>query len=266
MTNEETKQYLIALAEKYECRDFIIGDPSWYMHQVSGERNQETMALIASCLSYGSRKQFMPKIAIMAEHSGGDIYQWVKDCAYRDLISDNDHCYYRLYTNRMMLDLLDALREMIVSHGSIGAFVAGKGDASLACKGAFVADKVDAYSAIDAICRYFMSHGSQGIIPKDTSSACKRICMFLRWMVRDNSPVDLGLWSQIIDKRTLIMPLDTHVIQQARRLMLINSTTASMSTARRLTKTMLEVFPNDPLKGDFALFGYGVNAEREISL
>ena len=87
--------------------------------------------------------------------------------------------------------------------------------------------------------------------------------MFLRWMVRDNSPVDLGLWSGLIDKRSLIMPLDTHVLTEASRLGLLSirasAPSATMSAARRLTATLATVFPDDPLKGDFALFGYGVN-------
>ena len=80
----------------------------------------------------------------------------------------------------------------------------------------------------------------------------------LRWMVRDCSPVDLGLWGDFIDKRTLIMPLDTHVLQQSVKLGLLSCGTASMSAARRLTEALSEVFPDDPLRGDFALFGYGV--------
>ena len=76
-----------------------------------------------------------------------------------------------------------------------------------------------------------------------------------------NSHVDLGLWADIIDRRTLIMPLDTHVVQEALRLGLLKSRTASMATARRLTDAMLEVFPDDPLRGDFALFGLGVDEE-----
>ena len=81
----------------------------------------------------------------------------------------------------------------------------------------------------------------------------------MRWMVRGGSPVDLGVWEDIIDRRTLIMPMDTHVVQQSVRLGLLKSSSASMSSALRLTSAMSEVFPDDPLKGDFALFGYGVN-------
>ena len=94
------------------------------------------------------------------------------------------------------------------------------------------------------------------------SYTCKRVCMFLRWMVRSGSPVDLGLWADIIDRRTLIMPLDTHVVQEATRLWLLASRTASMSTAKKLTAAMLEVFPDDPLRADFALFGLGVDENR----
>ena len=83
--------------------------------------------------------------------------------------------------------------------------------------------------------------------------------MFLRWMVRDNSPVDLGIWKGIIDKRTLIIPLDTHVVQEAIKMGLLNTKSTSMSTAVRLTEKMKEIFPDDPLKGDFALFGLGVD-------
>ena len=83
--------------------------------------------------------------------------------------------------------------------------------------------------------------------------------MFLRWMVRDSSPVDLGLWADFIDKRSLIVPLDTHVLTEASALGLIHSRNASMSSALRLTSTLATIFPDDPLKGDFALFGYGVN-------
>ena len=118
----------------------------------------------------------------------------------------------------------------------------------------------DAMSAIETICQWFADTDTNHIVPKDTQSPCKRICLFLRWMVRRNSPVDLGLWADFIDSRTLIMPLDTHVLQQSVRLGLLSGKTATMSTAKKLTDKLSEFFPDDPLKGDFALFGYGVNS------
>lgn len=86
--------------------------------------------------------------------------------------------------------------------------------------------------------------------------------MFLRWMVRNDSCVDIGLWSGFISKETLVIPLDTHVLSQAKKLGLINSKVASMSAAVKLTEKMKRVFPADPLKADFALFGNGVTDSR----
>lgn len=83
--------------------------------------------------------------------------------------------------------------------------------------------------------------------------------MFLRWMVRTDSPVDLGIWADIISRQTLIIPMDTHVVQEAIRLGLLTSKTTSMNNAIRLSKSLAEIFPDDPVRGDFALFGLGVD-------
>ncbi len=82
--------------------------------------------------------------------------------------------------------------------------------------------------------------------------------MFLRWMCRHGSPVDFGLWT-ICDPRNLIIPLDTHVHKQALRLGLVKRRTPDLQTAIEITDRFAEIFPDDPTKGDFALFGYGVN-------
>ena len=243
---DDLKYLLIEYAKRYETTDFLATDPSWFMHQVDGNRNRETLAFIASCLSYGSRKQFFPKIQYMLDCSHGEVYDWVYYGRFdKDIPDDTKRCYYRLYTFHTMNTFFHALKDMLTEHGTIGEYVRRNAN--------------DGYSAIVAICTYFSGKGIEVIIPKDTKSACKRVCMFLRWMVRDGSPVDLGLWSGYLDKRTLIMPMDTHVIQEANKLGLLKGKGASMAAARKLTARMAEIFPNDPLKGDFALFGYGVN-------
>lgn len=244
---DTTAEKLIAYAELYENEAFLKDDPSLFMHKVEGSSNQEVMAFIASCLSYGSRKQFFPKIYYVLDKSGGNVYDWVKGGKFETDIPDNDACYYRLYTNHTMNAFLHALQSMLHEYETIGNFV--KGNAH------------DGFSAVSAFTSYFSAKGIETIIPKDTSSACKRICMFLRWMVRNESPVDLGLWSGFIDKRTLIIPLDTHVLQEACALGLLNGKSASMAVARKLTQRLSLIFPDDPLKGDFALFGYGVNKQ-----
>lgn len=247
------RRKLLSLANKYEVPDFLNGDPSWFMHQVIGERNQETIAFIASCLSYGSRNVFMPRIQYLLDCSRNEPYEWIKSGKYKLDIPNNDTCYYRLYTNAMMYGLFNALQTMYEVYGDMKNFIrchTGHNDDNY---------QLEAIEAVEAICHYFQEQEAVRIVPKNASSSCKRVCMFLRWMVRTDSPVDLGIWSDLISLRSLIMPLDTHVIQQSLQLGLITSKTTSMSVARKLTDKLLEIFPDDPLKADFALFGYGVN-------
>ena len=279
MSNLE--EQLRALACKYEKKEFLDGDPSWFMHQVEGDANKELLAFVASALSYGSRAQFLPKIRYVLECSGGDIADWLLRGDYQRAFPDDDSCYYRLYSNRMMRTFLDALALMVRQYGSMKAFVMSLDEGGgmrdegggmrdegggmrdeggeMRDEGGEMRDSITCLDAIVSLTSWFAAHGSSGVVPKNAQSSCKRLCMFLRWMVRDGSPVDLGLWSDIIDRRTLIMPMDTHVVQEANRLGLIHSKSTTMAAAIKLTDRLREIFPDDPLKGDFALFGYGVD-------
>ncbi len=248
--NNDVKNKLLEYANRYETADFIVGDPSWFMHQVEGDTNREATAFVASALSYGSRAQFMPKIQQLLDWADGDMDRWVRSGHFAERLRENDdNCFYRLYNCRTMNAFLRAYSGLLDQFGTLGRYVENSASTG--------------HEAVQVITDWFAGHGGGCVVPHDASSACKRVCMFLRWMVRDNSPVDLGLWSRFIDRRSLIMPLDTHVLQQSCRLGLLNSKTASMGAARKLTAALAEVFPDDPLRGDFALFGYGVNSQSD---
>lgn len=92
---------------------------------------------------------------------------------------------------------------------------------------------------------------------EDKKAANKKINMMRRWMVRDDGKVDLGLWKNT-DKRTLVLPLDVHVYNQATELGLTQRKQKDIVTAQEITDVFREIFPDDPCLGDFALFGYGV--------
>jgi len=251
MVDAATRRMLRQYAERYETDAFLVGDPSWFMHQVIGGVNSEATAFVASCLSFGSRGQFMPKIQALLDCAEGNIDVWIRNGGFeRTLPCGCRDCFYRFFTCGHMHDFLADYRRLLDEHGSLGVYVRKVANG-------------DGFEAVKAICRRFGARGEVPVVPQNVQSACKRVCMFLRWMVRDSSPVDLGLWADFIDRRTLVMPLDTHVVHQAMRLGLLSSAAASMSAARRLTASLAEVFPDDPLRGDFALFGYGVNNKRK---
>ena len=246
------RHLLVGLANRYETIEFIQGDPSWFMHQVADPLDQETMAFLAMCLSYGSRKQFMPKIDQLMRLAGERPYRWIAGGGYADSIVSSDPCYYRLYTYADIHRLLTALHDLFCEYGSLGAF------ASEAVR-QDMSGVSDVESVLVALATFFRRHGIKGLVPSPYTSACKRPCMFLRWMVRDGSPVDLGLWSGFIDKANLYVPLDTHVLQTANQLEIARVKSAGWKAVVDLTRQLGEAFPGDPARGDFALYGYDID-------
>lgn len=97
----------------------------------------------------------------------------------------------------------------------------------------------------------------------DAKAPNKKINMMRRWMVRDDGKVDLGLWKNT-DKAMLVIPLDTHVYTQATELALTSRKQKDLATALEITAAFEDLFPGDPCKGDFALFGYGVTGGKKI--
>ena len=98
--------------------------------------------------------------------------------------------------------------------------------------------------------------------PKNKKSACKRLCLLLRWMVRDDGIVDMGLWK--LDKSKLIIPLDTHVHKTALKYGITKRKQADMKTAIEITNYFKENFPDDPAIGDFALYGLGLKETEKM--
>ena len=234
------------LADEYETANFLANDPSRFMHEVDGDANREATAFVAASLSFGRRDHFMGKVRWLLDCAENDMERFIRSGAFERFLRPGDsRPFYRFFTCSAMNAFLRRYKALLECKGSLGSHVkaAAGGDAG---------------EAIKAICAWFGRDGG-GVVPKDASSACKRVAMFLRWMVRGDSPVDLGLWRGFISPATLVMPLDTHVMQEAARLGLCGGKCSSMAAARRLTAKLAAIFPGDPCRADFALFGLGVS-------
>ena len=237
------KELLRRFAEKYE-RTFPSPDPSEFLKAAEGPNNQEATAFVVASLSFGSIEQFMPKIEGLIALAKGNMDGWIRCGAFkRKIRADASRCFYRFVTYANLHAFLRAYQRIMREHGTLGEYVRGNGDGS-------------GLGAVKAICAAFADSNVGYLVPANASSACKRVCLFLRWMVRD-PPVDLGLWKDFVRRESLIMPLDAHVLAEARKLKLLAKESTTMATARKLTAIMSKVFPGDPLRGDFALFGHG---------
>ena len=285
---EELAAKLRTLADKYEVASFCDEDPSQFLRWYNPAAGRGTIAdveaasFIAAMLAFGNRKQFIPKIREIlqtSDRSLGNLSKWLCAGAYKKEFPSGEKKFYRFYSYDDMQIFFGELAGILEKSGSLGEYFRAMGLRSIAAR------RLAKNSPLD--CFYPASQGrslgseqrsasagegfpllyeivsssfpKSAIVPKGRSSANKRVHMYLRWMVRQNSPVDLGLW-QWANPAELLIPLDVHVMQEAAKLGLIPETaSASRKTAELLTSALNEVFPGDPCRGDFALFGLGVD-------
>lgn len=245
---------LKSLAEKYETSAFLEKDPSQFMHRFTNPIEQELVAFIAASLSFGRREQILSHIQLILDECKNHVLEWTINGYYNDFFTQGDKSFYRMFTHNQLKTFFNQLSLFIKSHGSLGKYFRSLYEKQSACNPDIYLHQV--------ICSCFPNECS--LIPHTAATSAKRVNMFLRWMVRDNSPVDLGLWNWY-KKSRLLMPLDTHVMQEATSLEILEPSangkpkSASLKTAVELTKKMSVVFPDDPVKADFALFGLGVD-------
>ena len=251
------KKLLVSLADKYEVTSFCDQDPSQFLcwYKKSGTTADiETASFLAAMLAFGSRTQFIPKIKEIlqtSDKSSGSITAWLKSGAYKKDFPKGAKKFYRFYSYDDIQIFFDELAAILTTSKSLGQYFKSRWHEASA--------KEPAPHLSDIISQSFPR---SRLVPKGRSSANKRIHMFLRWMVRQNSPVDLGLWTWY-PQADLLIPLDLHVMQEAEKLGLLPpKASASRKTAIELTKKMEEVFPGDPCRADYALFGLGVDTDN----
>lgn len=240
--SQEIKYLLIRLADQYETKDFIKDDPIRFPHEVAkrggSKRDIEISAILSSWLAYGNRKQFCSALQVLHELMDHKPYEYLNSHSWR-IFKDHHDTMYRFYTYHDFYTLMERL-EILYSHDAFS-----------------FKDRLSTNNPLSYLIDCF--HDIKGF-PKDDISACKRMNMLLRWMARKDSPVDLGLWN--IKPSNLIIPVDTHVHRMALDLGLTKRKQADMKTALEITDAMREIWLDDPTKGDFALFGFGINHKR----
>ena len=231
-----------------------MGDPSAFMHRFSEQRDIEIVALVAAVLAFGRRDAILSHIELVLMAIGDDSpTEWILKGNYRTAFPDSGKSFYRIFSFRNMRCFFDGLQTILKNHQSLGQYLEKdyRNGESRQYPGRLAAVLANHFSAE---CSPLISQGK--------NSASKRLNLFLRWMVRTNSPVDLGLWPWY-PPTELLMPLDAHVMQTAIQFKLLPASVhPDLKTAIRLTEIMKTIFPTDPLKGDFALFGYGVDSSE----
>ncbi len=265
------KKLLVSLAQRYNTPEFILTDPVQFPHRYTDKRDIEISAFVTAWISWGNRKQIIKT----AEYIDTQIF---KSHPFEYLMSfewcryhDDNRCFYRTVRYSDFFLLMERMHTIYTHHPDLEAAVTepsplltsplGEGQSpipSLPPRGELVGGcgldgGLPLSHSLSSLFR-----GIAGIADATKGSPCKRLWFFLRWMVRRDGIVDLGVW-RTIDPADLIIPLDTHVYNVARAMGLTARRTPDIRTAREITDRLREVFPSDPVLGDFALFGYGID-------
>ena len=251
------KTILETLYARYNRPQLVGTDPLHFVYQYHRRADREIVGLLAAELAYGRVGHIRKSLTGLFDRMGDSPFAFVRNFDERKAARLRDF-KHRFTTGDDISDLLMLLKTVLSRYGGIERFFVrgyNPGDSNIT-------------SALSKFCdtllnTYAKTHdgrvprGLSYLLPRTAAgSACKRLNLFLRWMVR-NDRVDTGLW-KAIDKAKLIVPVDVHMGRLCRMLGLYNRKTVSWSAAVRITESFAKIQPTDPVKYDFALSRIGI--------
>jgi uncharacterized protein (TIGR02757 family) len=257
------KLFLDSKVAQYNQPDFIKNDPVSIPHLFTKKQDIEIMGFWAATLAWGQRVTIINKCKELIELMDGAPYDFIINHHETDL-KKLLHFKHRTFNDIDTLYFIAFFRYHYENHDSLeSAFIPNK-TVILSDSEESVNLQLPVETALNHFRSYFFSlpdfphRTKKHVSSPSQKSTCKRLNMFLRWMVRkDDCGVDFGIWNQL-KPADLIMPCDLHVDRVARKLNLITRKQTDWQTAVELTQRLREFDPTDPVKYDFALFGLGI--------
>lgn len=260
-TSAALKDLLDAAALRYNRPDFIAADPISIPHRFSKPQDREIMAFWTATLAWGQRKTIIQSANRLAELMDNSPHDFMLNHVELDR-AKFESFKHRTFQATDTLCFLEFFQNFYRKNSSLETAFARHlrpNDQTVenALRG-FHHDFFDDPCAPERT-RKHVATPARG-------STCKRLNMFLRWMVRnDDAGVDFGMW-QKISPTQLLIPLDVHVERVARRLGLLQRKQTDWQTVLELTENLRAFNPADPVKYDFALFGMGVLESGHIKM
>jgi len=250
------RERLDELYRLYNRREFVYPDPLQFLYGYSELHDREVIGFIASSLAYGRVNQILKSVSTVLERMNHSPFSFLENASLkqlRDTFSDFKH---RFTTGDELASMLWGAKLMIEQYGSLyECFLADLKD-----------DQDTVLPALSAFVKKLI-----GVIPVDQNSllaspdkgsACKRLNLFLRWMVRQDC-VDPGGWSKVPLSK-LIIPLDTHMHKICLLLNFTRRKQADMRTAMDITHAFRKMVPEDPVRYDFALTRLGIRNDTDM--
>jgi uncharacterized protein (TIGR02757 family) len=252
------KKRLDELYAVYNQQTHVHPDPIEYLYDYTNPMDREIVGLIAASLAYGRVMQILKSVSHVLCIMGPSPAVYLKNASPKALRREFADFVHRFATGENLMALLLGIKQVIKAHGSLyECFLNGfrKRDGSvLSALTQFVRNLTE-----------FKSLTAGHLVPlPEKGSACKRLNLFMRWMVRKDA-VDPGGWDEIPESK-LIIPLDVHMYRAGLLLGFTKRKQADMRTALEVTAGFKEIVPQDPVRYDFAITRLGMRNAQDLDL
>lgn len=251
VVDTDIRRLLDESARRINSPEFIAADPVQFPRRFSSLQDIEIVSLLSATIAWGNRKMICNNCEKMLRLMDWQPHAYVIDQGYEELPDGNIH---RTFFAADMRHYLRGLHSIYTRHGSLLEFARAEG---------VHLSEAPAWKLVEAmnreLCEANNGHADSRCLPQNlATTALKRINMALRWLVRDDGIVDLGVWRPLLSPAQLFIPLDVHVGNTARSLGLLNRRANDRRSVEELTAVLRTLRPDDPVIYDYALFGLGV--------
>ena len=253
MNNNELKLFLNKKSDQYNQPFFIAADPISIPHKFIQQQDIEIAGFFAAILAWGNRKSVLNSCNTLMQLMDNQPYQFCLHHSKKELQA-LEQFKHRTFNATDLLYCIAFFKQHFTKYPSLEiAFTQWMNKKDETVENGLIGFHHYFFSLQD-----FPERTRKHIASPQKKSACKRLNMYLRWMVRSNeTSVDFGLWKQIKSSQ-LIIPIDVHVSRVAKKLGILTRTQKDWQAATELTTYLKKLDSKDPVKYDFALFGLGV--------
>jgi len=248
----ELKPLLDEINDWVEQPDYIPHDPVQFMHAFDEKKDREIAGFLAATMAWGRRDIVVSKVNQLLKRMDYQPYDFVMRYD-QNLFSSFNSFKHRTFKPIDLHGLMIALQSIYNRYDDFEAFWSECYEMGKSENRPFLALFNERFFSF---CSDFAERTRKHVSNPEKGSPCKRLYMFLRWAIRKNSPVDLGIWS-FMPESELLVPLDVHVARQARKFGLLTRRSNDWQTVNQLTDTLSVMNPEDPARYDYALFGIG---------
>ena len=251
------KAFLEGLYLVYNRRELVHPDPLEFLYNYDEPLDREIVGLVASCLAYGRVAQILKSVGKALAPLGARPHDFLAQNSSKlrpALNEDYKNFKHRFTTGEHITNLLVSVSKILRSYGSLEEFMR-----SCLNEGGSMLPALDIFSRALSPARA----GFSMLSSPENGSACKRLFLYLKWMVRRDE-VDPGGWT-VFSPRDLIMPTDTHIHNITRQLGLTERKQADLKTALEITRAFAAFSPEDPTRYDFALTRFGIRGALRVS-